>query len=62
MRSLVWPLLAVLAGLAAGCADPDYALYRSQKYVPGYTPPGDTSALAHAPPSERDRTSDWRQR
>jgi hypothetical protein len=62
MKFLVWPLLAALAGLAVGCSDPDYALYRSPKFVPGYTPPGDTSALAHAPPSERDHPAAWRER
>jgi hypothetical protein len=61
MRWLVWPLLTALAGLALGCSDPDYALYRSPKYVPGYTPRGDTG-LAHAPASDHDRTAAWRQR
>jgi hypothetical protein len=61
MKFLVWPLLAALAGLAVGCSDPDYALYRSPKFVPGYTPPGDVG-VAHAPPSERDRTADSRER
>ncbi|MBV8411663.1 MAG: hypothetical protein JOY64_28810 [Alphaproteobacteria bacterium] len=61
MKSLVWPLLAALAGLALGCSDSDYALYRSPKLVPGYAPPGDVG-VAHAPPSVRDRTTDWRER
>jgi hypothetical protein len=55
MKPLVWPLLAALAGLAMGCAD-DNALYRSDKYIPGYRPPGDTStALAHSPPRDANR-------
>jgi hypothetical protein len=62
MKPFVWALLAVLAGLMVGCAD-DYALYRSSKYVPGYKPPGDdSSVIAHAPPRDRDRSSEWRER
>lgn len=61
MKYFVWPLLAVLAGLALGCTDQEYALYRSPKFVPGYTPRGDTSsALAHAPP--RAGGAEWRER
>jgi hypothetical protein len=60
MKPFVWPLIAVLAGLALGCSD-EYALYRSPKYVPGYKPPGDdSSVIAHSPP--RDRDAAWRER
>jgi hypothetical protein len=63
MKPLVWPLLAVLAGLAMACDD-EYALYRSPKYVPGYTPRGDSSlpALARAQAYEREHNLDWRER
>jgi hypothetical protein len=39
MRRLAWLVLAVLAGIAGGCADTTYSPF-SFKEFPGYAPPG----------------------
>ena len=60
MRRFGWIVMAALAGLACGCAD-ENALYRSFKYVPGYTPSGTSSpALAYNAEHDRNRRYDWR--
>lgn len=41
MRRLIWLAIAVLAGLAGGCADHSYAPF-SFKDFPGYAPAGPT--------------------
>jgi hypothetical protein len=54
--------MAALAGVAGGCTD-DNALYSNPKYVPGYTPPGSSSAaLAYDREHDRNRHYDWRER
>jgi hypothetical protein len=61
MRRFGWIVMAALAGLA-GCAD-DNALYTNPKYVPGYKPPGSSSAaLAYDREHDRNRRDDWRER
>jgi hypothetical protein len=62
MRWLGWNAIAVLAGLALGCAE-DKALYTSSKHVPGYTPSGDTptKALAYIKDQERKTKADSRE-
>ena len=60
MRRFGWIVVAAVAGMACGCAD-ENALYTSFKYVPGYTPSGQSSpALAYDRGHDRNRRNDWR--
>jgi hypothetical protein len=61
MERFGWIVMVAVAGMVGGCAD-DNALYSNPKYVPGYTPPGSSSAaLAYDREHDRNR-HDWRER